>query len=758
MAHTMSNDFEIGRIVAVDTAQVTIELNKDLRALTRTTYEGVQDVGRINSYVVMPVGAHRLVAMVTRVLITEEAEVKADRTMISLPSARRLMKATLIGTIDGRSFTQGVSLFPVLDNQVLLPTKNDLDIIFEQTKSDKINVDDPGYCIKIGESTLFKGRPINVDPDAFFGKHAAVLGSTGSGKSCTIASIIQSILNRDDIRQTNFVILDTNGEYRTAFQKIIKKSEPEGDDKGTRESISKYKCSYIPSDPKKPEDRLVIPYWFLNADDFVRLFRASQGVQRPVLLEALRISRNEEIERTKSQILREELIHELNRIWSLSGKDEKVSKDIRDLANGLLTRIEASDFGAAWDKMPSEAKEDKVKAAIQSVKIEAEKHIDSNIYPKVIPADGRAIIRKEIEPIYTALTGNTIGGLPGDTGVSADTPAYFDKLRFRNRHIEQVLRREESGGTRARDFSGTMLLRIDRLLADSRFDFLFGKVNGNLPKPKHGLASFIRDLIGLLSVEEPMTKLSNYEEVPKQSLPFYDRQRALSKGHNIVIIDLSLLASEVLDNVTALIGRIILEFLQRFGEEGGEESRGSLPLILVLEEAQNYIRQSQKGEEDESISRVVFERIAREGRKYGLGLVVASQRPSELSKTVLSQCSSFIVHRLQNPEDLRYFKDIVPSVYSGLMDQLPALAPQTALVLGECVRAPALLRIRDAQPLPRSRDPKFYKYWISEDKIEIPVEEICLRWEGQENERNEGDIETDGNQDQEIDNSATEDN
>jgi len=226
-----------------------------------------------------------------------------------------------------------------------------------------------------------------------------------------------------------------------------------------------------------------------------------------------------------------------------------------------------------------------------------------------------------------------------------------------------------------------------------------------------------------------MMDLSPNEIIQKEALPFYDRQRSGKTNYNLVILDLSLLAAEVLENVTALIGRLILDFLQRLGEYGGEEARGSLPVVLVLEEAQNYIREPRFGEE-ESISRVVFERIAREGRKYGLGLVVASQRPSELSKTVLSQCSSFIVHRLQNPEDLRYFKEIVPGIYGPLLDQLPALAPQTALVLGECVRAPALVRIREARPVPRSRDPKFYRYWVAEKPEEPNVEEICRIWEG----------------------------
>jgi len=110
----MPNHFEIGRVIAVDTAQVTIELNKDLKALTRTTYEGAIEVGRINSYVILPVGARRLVAMVTRVVLAEEAEIRADRTMVALPAARRVMKATLIGTLDGRAFTQGVSLSSIV--------------------------------------------------------------------------------------------------------------------------------------------------------------------------------------------------------------------------------------------------------------------------------------------------------------------------------------------------------------------------------------------------------------------------------------------------------------------------------------------------------------------------------------------------------------------------------------------------------------------------------------------------------------------
>jgi len=273
-----------------------------------------------------------------------------------------------------------------------------------------------------------------------------------------------------------------------------------------------------------------------------------------------------------------------------------------------------------------------------------------------------------------------------------------------------------------------MLMRIYRLLEDSRFEFMFGPTCSEWPSVTNSLATFMRDILGAECLRE--AGLTNTDVCPEGQLPFYDRQRRGSTRSNVVIIDLSLLASEVLENVTALIGRLIHEFLQRLSDPVSGIGRGEYPVVLILEEAQNYIREGRKMEED-SISKLVFERIAREGRKYGLGLVVASQRPSELSKTVLSQCNSFVVHRLQNPEDLRYFREIVPGIYGQLLDQLPALAPRSALVLGECVQAPALVEMREASPVPKSKNPKFYRSWTQKES-HPDFEAVCERWEGRQ--------------------------
>lgn len=310
----MASDHEIGRVVAVDTAQVTVELNRDLKALTRSTYEGTLEVGRINSYVIIPVGARRIVAMVTRVLLTEESELKADKTMVTLPSSRRLMKATMIGTIDEGRFRQGINLFPVLDSPVLITTKKDLDAIFgKSSEQDGASSDEPGFCIPIGRSAVFQDYDIKIDPDAFFGKHAAIIGSTGSGKSCTIATIIQSIINQASVKQTRFIILDTNGEYRTAFQRQNK-------DKAWTDADAAFKALYIPTDPAEKE-KLVIPYWFMDSEDFVRLFRASPGVQRPVLLNALSSAR-EDSQGPSWVSLRENLLLECHRLMSAAANGQ----------------------------------------------------------------------------------------------------------------------------------------------------------------------------------------------------------------------------------------------------------------------------------------------------------------------------------------------------------------------------------------------------------------------------------------------------
>lgn len=718
----MASDHEIGRVVAVDTAQVTVELNRELKALTRSTYEGTLEVGRINSYIIIPVGARHIVAMVTRVLLTEESELKADKTMVTLPSSRRLMKATMIGTIDEGRFRQGINLFPVLDSSVLITTKKDLDAIFgKSSEQHGVSSDEPGFCIPIGRSAVFQDYDIKIDPDAFFGKHAAIIGSTGSGKSCTIATIIQSIIHQASVKQTRFIILDTNGEYRTAFQR-------QNEDKSWTDADAVFKTLYIPTDPTEKE-KLAIPYWFMDSDDFVRLFRASPGVQRPVLLNALSSARNSSDSPNKWVGLREKLIREINTIISYAKTREWSSPgNIEQICLGAVEYVSRTDTNDSLNQLAAlftSATKDTVISSFNGAKDALGTKNNKGYFPSLnLQSEDRII--SSLKSLLDSLSREPSSSV--DSSIfTADSPRFFSKQEFRYQHLDNAITGEESSG-RARDNCSTMLMRIYRLLEDSRFEFLFGPTCAEWPSVNHSLATFMRDILGAACC--PNIGHTITRDCSSSQLPFYERQRGGAHRSNVVIIDLSLLASEVLENVTALIGRLIHEFLQRLSDPVSGLSRGEYPVVLILEEAQNYIREGRRIEED-SISKLVFERIAREGRKYGLGLVVASQRPSELSKTVLSQCNSFIVHRLQNPEDLRYFREIVPGIYGQMLDQLPALAPRSALVLGECVQAPALVEIREASPVPKSRNPKFYKSWTQEEK-QPDFEAVCEKWEGKQ--------------------------
>ena len=660
--------------------------------------------------------------------MSEESELQADKMMVSLPSTRRLMKATMIGSIADNDFRQGINLFPVLDSKVFLTTRRDLDAIFGRgRKGADIDPEKPGYCVHIGKSVVFPDYNIYIDPDALFGKHAAVIGSTGSGKSCSIATILQSVISLDDVKRTRIVILDTNGEYRAAFQKR------NGD--GTyKNAIPDRRSLYIPTDSTKPE-RLTIPYWFMDSDDFVRLFRASPGVQRPVLLSALSSARLSATGGRGWLHVRDTVIKECNRIVALCSTSDKAdARAIRQFCDGMVaylaSNLVAASAGALAEQYP-EVNVDNIGAAfngVQKISREGIKN-EGQQYESyaAIDADKRQRIEDVVRPILGVLAKLPIG-VSGLGLSTADCPRYFGKQAFRYQHLENAISRDESNSARARDNCSTMLMRIYRLLEDTRFEFLFGPNSSEWPEIQHSLATFLRDILGLKSSAE--AELTETNVLAEGVLPFYDRQRKDDDAANVVIVDLSLLASEVLENVTALIGRLIHEFLQRLSDPMSGVGRGEFPVILVLEEAQNYIREGRKSEED-SISKQVFERIAREGRKFGLGLVVASQRPSELSKTVLSQCNSFVVHRLQNPEDLRYFREIVPGIYGQLLDQLPALAPRSALVLGECVQAPVLVEMREADPIPRSKNPQFYKSWTGESPVP-DVEAVCAKWEGQD--------------------------
>ena len=279
----------------------------------------------------------------------------------------------------------------------------------------------------------------------------------------------------------------------------------------------------------------------------------------------------------------------------------------------------------------------------------------------------------------------------GLSRVTVDTPIYFslDDLlkKVHDKNVERVGNRQ---GPMFGKFD-RFLMRIESKLNDQRYDFLLKPKKRNTSV---SLSSLLRDFVGLGE--------------PKRA---------------VTVIDLSSVPFDVRPTVAAQIGRLAFEF------NYWNPKYREFPILLVCEEAHAYIPRA--SESQFSASRKSMERIAKEGRKYGVGLTVVSQRPHEVSETVLAQCGTFICLRITNPNDQGYVRSLVPESEGDLVSVLAGLGRGEALVLGEAVPLPTRLQFEKPEPTPNSDDVDFYDKWRNGPE-DLDVDAIVKRWRSQE--------------------------
>lgn len=193
---------------------------------------------------------------------------------------------------------------------------------------------------------------------------------------------------------------------------------------------------------------------------------------------------------------------------------------------------------------------------------------------------------------------------------------------------------------------------------------------------------------------------------------------------NVTIIDLSGIPFEVLSVVVSLITRLIFTFSFHFKKLHREDT-AELPYLLVYEEAHNYIPQSDSVRY-RSVKKAI-ERVAKEGRKYGISLMIVSQRPSEISETVFSQCNNFVAMRLTNPTDQRYVRRLLPDDLGAITDSLSSLEQREAIVIGDAVALPSLVKIDEITDKPASDDVQFHTEW-KKDWFEEAMEGVVEHW------------------------------
>jgi DNA helicase HerA-like ATPase len=287
-------------------------------------------------------------------------------------------------------------------------------------------------------------------------------------------------------------------------------------------------------------------------------------------------------------------------------------------------------------------------------------------------------------------------------------PFSFDELED---CVDLAILYEEANGNRQiRDYCSQMVTRLKSLSDRREFAFL----RHQLPEPGIGISAPISQktfLMGLLGLA--------------------DGPNGITKKNQLIIIDMNAVDDETVELVSAVITRMAFNVLRR------AEPRNRFPVHLLLEEAHRYVASTPSRYAMDASK--VFERVAKEGRKYGLFLLVASQRPSELSKTVLSQCSNFVIHRIQNPDDLSQIRQMTPFISESVLRRLPSLPKQHALVFGTAVNLPTTFKVRDASPLPWSNDARIRELWFHEEG-RAPELNIWAQDVGEKNDVEDNDL------------------
>lgn len=284
----------------------------------------------------------------------------------------------------------------------------------------------------------------------------------------------------------------------------------------------------------------------------------------------------------------------------------------------------------------------------------------------------------------------------GLTKITIDTPVYFDFeaiiSRFRDLDTERVQgERGLKNGPLFGQFT-RLLMRIDSRLNDRRYDMIF--------RPQRYASS--------ASMEELFRRLLG---------------ESVGGRKKIVIVDLSPVPFDVRATVISLILRCLFDFAYWYRRLKGDR----YPIAVFADEAHIYLRD---GDSSAEAARQSAERIAKEGRKYGISLNVISQRPREVSSTILSQCGSFLCLRISNPDDQAYVRNLLPDSIRGVTSMFSVLRRGEAILLGDSVMMPTRIRIDIPDPKPESDDASFYRAWNEEPAV-IDVEGVLSAWRNQ---------------------------
>lgn len=642
---------------------------------------------RINGFVLIPNEVGALVGLISWIGVEHSQYPKRkgykDFDLIDLPFPLRKMSITPMGTLkqEGKiedktyKLERGVYSFPSIGDTVILPTDIQLKSIVENKEENSV--------VKIGVAPIAGNAEVKINPDKLFGRHVAILGNTGSGKSCSVAGVIRWSLEEASKRlpegqklNNRFIILDPNGEYTNAFNDL-------------NCDIKKFKVELTEAE-KETFKELKVPAWLWNSYEWSSFSNASGRTQRPILRRALRELRSGETDGISDFQTRAR--SHFSSCYASLRVDLSTSSNYKDSAtafgNKLLSIVsDAKLFESNCEDGELKPKFNELADAISGIAASKYKSFQKG---QELVEYYVSFSREDVENSLTAIQNllDNFGGLKISIGPNEDTPIPFEVTAIPD-HVERLS--QEAGVIQFVDF---LIMRMRSMLSDTRMNKIIA--------------------------DDKEVSLENW----------------LGKTVcGISIIDLSLVPSDISHLLVSVISRVIFESLQRYRRTNNK----LLPTVIVMEEAHNFIKRYNESSEEISASQLCtesFEKIAREGRKFGLSLTLSSQRPSELSPTVLSQCNTFLLHRIVNDRDQELVKRLVPDNIGGLLQELPILPTRKAILLGWASPLPILVEMNELKPehRPKSDDPDFWDVWTRKSKREVNWKELADDWQSLNNE------------------------
>ncbi len=658
--HFERDSATVGIVDSVGPSRIDISLFDDAPHGISMNAGQLQRFPRVNGFVAIPAEAGAMLAMITWLGIdTASISNDAGPDRLSLPAPRRRLHVLPLGvlrsdpTTGGYSLVRGALSLPTVGDPVRLPTKSQLRALVPQHAAPS---GEP-TGIRLGSALLAGGGPVIVSPDRLFGRHLAVLGNTGSGKSCTTAHLLREaalLATAGDANGVGFraILFDLNNEYGHCFDDF--------------EELG-IEVKRLSASPDETQEQLRVPAWMWDDEEWLSFASASPGTQAPLLRHAL------------------SLVHQFGEIPTNVALTQTAGAYYQ-LHRERMLQTTGIEVGTALGI---------IRSGIDQCRDLPGADIDGHSVNAVVTT------ADQILPKYKSKNPDYEWGYKSLNSQEAD--GLIDALGAMFAHFGIALHGSTEHRVDTKPFEITALIELLPIIAASRgAEFL------------KWTAPMIERL--RTAVRDPYLDGCCIKDGPEAPDTCFQNLFGSSGQGRLTIIDLSMLPNHALWVIAGAITRAMLKSLQRNVLDGHR----MVPTIMVLDEAHSLIRRgsiTQVGDDSAPgaarLCRERFETVAREGRKFGLSLVISSQRPGEVSETVLSQCNTYLIHRIVNDRDQEYLRRLVPDSLSSLMSDLPTLPTRTAICTGWAVELPTIVEISELAPQhrPRSSDPDFGASW-----------------------------------------------